>query len=166
VAKGTSQDSQRLARGLQKTEKECAMSLGSVDSIERTVQKTNSWIAEVASEVGIDDPNETWRILRAYLQVLRDRLTVEEAAQFAAQLPTLLRGAFYDGFEPKNQPEKFRHRDELFVRFGEVARPLSVDPAQALAATTRVLRRHVTEGEFEDVLAQLPTELRELLEQA
>jgi uncharacterized protein (DUF2267 family) len=141
------------------------MSLSSVDSIERTVHKTNTWVAEAARELGIEDHNEAWRILRAYLQVLRDRLTVEEAAQFAAQLPDLLRGAFYEGFDPTHQPQKIRHRDELIERFHERARPLSVDPAQALVATTRVLRRHITEGEFEDVLAQLPTELRELLEQ-
>jgi uncharacterized protein (DUF2267 family) len=142
------------------------MSLSSVDSIERTVHKTNTWLAELARELGIEDHNEeAWRILRAYLQVLRDRLTVDEGAQFAAQLPQLLRGAFYEGFDPGHQPEKIRHRDELLERFAELARPLSVDPAQAMAATTRVLRNHISEGEFDDALAQLPTELRALLEQ-
>jgi uncharacterized protein (DUF2267 family) len=143
------------------------MSVSSIDSIERTVHKTNTWVNELARELGIENRDEeAWRILRAYLQVLRDRLTVEEAAQFAAQLPTLLRGAFYDGFDPTRQPEKIRHRDELLERFAERAQPLSVDPAEALAATTRVVRRHITEGEFDDVLSQLPSELREVLVQA
>jgi uncharacterized protein (DUF2267 family) len=143
------------------------MPVSSIDSIERTVHKTNAWMSELASELGLEDGDqEAWRILRAYLQVLRKRLTVAEAAQFAAQLPMLVRGAFYDGFEPAHQPEKIRDRDEFLQRFEERAHPLSVDPGQAVAASTHVVRRHITEGELEDVLAQLPTEVRELLEQS
>jgi uncharacterized protein (DUF2267 family) len=140
------------------------MSLSSVDSIEQTVQKTNSWVADVARELDTDDYNEAWRALRAYLQVLRDRLTVDEAAQFAAQLPNLLRGVFYEGFDPGHQPVKIRNREEFLERFTERARPITVDPGQAVAGITRALRRHITEGEIDDVLAQLPTEIRALLE--
>jgi uncharacterized protein (DUF2267 family) len=141
------------------------MTTGSrVDSIERTVHKTNEWLGDVAEELGTEDRAEAWRVLRAYLQVLRDRLTVDEAAQLAAQLPHLLRGVFYEGFDPSRQPEKLRDRDEFLVRFAERAQ--LEDPAeaeQAAAAVTRALRPHITEGEMEDVLAQLPAEIREVL---
>ena len=62
-----------------------------VDAIERSVQKTNEWLKELARELGTDE-RTTWRVLHAYLQVLRDRLTIDEAAQLAAQVPVLLRG--------------------------------------------------------------------------
>jgi uncharacterized protein (DUF2267 family) len=140
------------------------MSVRSVDSIERSVHKTNEWLADLDEELNTDDRALAWRVLRAYLQVLRDRLTIDEGAQLAAQLPHLLRGAFYEGFDPGHQPEKLRDADELLARL--VERAQLGDPAEAsraAAAATRVLRRHVTEGEMEDVLAQLPQAIREVL---
>jgi uncharacterized protein (DUF2267 family) len=141
--------------------------MATVDAIERTVQKTNDWVDDVARELGTEDHAEAWRVLRAYLQVLRDRLTMDEAAQLAAQLPHLLRGVFYEGFDPGHQPEKIRHRDAFLARLGEQAGLADPDEAaRAAAAGTRVLRRHVTAGEIDDVLAQLPAEIRAVLEPA
>jgi uncharacterized protein (DUF2267 family) len=138
----------------------------SVDTVERNVHKTNEWLNELAGELGVEDRETAWRVLRAYLQVLRDRLTVEEAAQLAAQLPDLLRGVFYEGFDPSRQPEKIRDRETFLARIAErAALPDPEEAAPAVAAATRVLRRHVSEGEFEDVMSQLPKEIRQLLEE-
>jgi uncharacterized protein (DUF2267 family) len=141
------------------------MTTASVDSIERTVQKTNEWIAELERELGTESRAEAWRALRAYLQVLRDRLTLDEGAQLAAQLPQLLRGVFYEGFDPGHQPERIRDCETFHAKLAERAQ--LEDPAEAArvaAAATRVLRRHITPGEFDDVLAQLPSDIREVLE--
>jgi uncharacterized protein (DUF2267 family) len=136
-----------------------------VDAIERTVQKTSEWLHELAGELATDE-STAWRVLRAYLQVLRDRLTVDEAAQLAAQLPNLLRGVFYEGFDPGHQPEKIRDRDVFLARLAERAQLPDADAAAAAATTvTQVLRRHISAGEIDDVMAQLPEEIRELLEQ-
>jgi uncharacterized protein (DUF2267 family) len=141
------------------------MTQGSVDSVERTVQKTNEWLKDLAGELGTDDRDEAWRVLRAYLRVLRDRLTMDEAAQLAAQLPHLLRGVFYEGFDPGHQPEKIRDRDVFLARLADAAQPNDMaEAAAAAAAATRVLRRRITPGELDDVMAQLPGEIRELLE--
>jgi uncharacterized protein (DUF2267 family) len=142
------------------------MSVSSVDSIERSVHKTNEWLHAMADELGIER-EDAWRLLRAYLQVLRDELTIDEAAQLAAQLPTVLRGAFYEGFDPGHQPMRLRHRDQFLSRFAERAQLSDPDQAaQAVEAATRVLKAHVSAGEVDDVLAQLPTEVRELLQHA
>ena len=143
------------------------MSIRSVDSVERSVHKTNEWLNDLTRELGIEDEEAAWRILRAYLQVLRDRLTVEEAAQLAAQLPHVLRGVFYDGFDPSRQPEKIRDRDTFLARLAERAQlPDPGEAKRAAAATTRVLRRHITEGELDDVISQLPKGIRAVLEPA
>jgi uncharacterized protein (DUF2267 family) len=141
------------------------MTGATVDSIQRTVQKSNEWLHDLAAELGTDE-RSAWRVLRAYLQLLRDRLTIDEAAQLAAQLPHLLRGVFYEGFDPGHQPEKIRDRDVFLARLAERAQLPDADQAAAAAvAVTRLLRRHVTHGELEDVLSQLPTEIREVLEE-
>jgi uncharacterized protein (DUF2267 family) len=139
------------------------MSIRSADTIERSVHKANEWLSDLAAELGDNDREDAWRILRAYLHVLRDELTIDEAAQLAAQLPLVLRGAFYEGFDPGNQ-DKARHGDEFLSRFSQLAQLPDPDQAtQAVEAATRVLRRHITRGEWGDVLAQLPTDVRKVL---
>jgi uncharacterized protein (DUF2267 family) len=137
------------------------MSIRSVDAVERSVHKTNEWVNAMAAELGTDDREDAWRVLRADLQVLRDELTVDEAAQLAAQLPMVLRGAFWEGFNPGHKPQKLRHREEFLARLAERAQLSDLtEAARAAQATTRVLSEHITEGELDDVFAQLPGEVR------
>jgi uncharacterized protein (DUF2267 family) len=139
------------------------MSVASADAVERSVHKTNEWLNGIRDELGQDDREEAWRILKADLQVLRDQLTIDEAAQFAAQLPLVLRGAFYEGFDPGRQ-DKVRHREEFLALFAERANLSdSTDAEQALSAATSVLSSHVTPGELDDLIAQLPSDLRSVL---
>jgi uncharacterized protein (DUF2267 family) len=141
------------------------MSAIAVDSIRRTVQKTNEWLADFERELETDDPQYAWRTFGAYLQVLRDRLTVDEGAQLAAQLTHLLRGVFYEGYDPSGKPEKIRDRETFLALLAQRARLRdSEEAARVAAAATRTLRRHISEGELEDVFAQLPTEIRQVLD--
>src|ERR1700704_1098508 len=142
------------------------MSVGSVDAIERSVHKTNEWLHQPGAERGTEDREDAWRVLRAYLQLLRDQLTVDEAAQLAAQLPLVVRGAFYEAFDPSEQPAKLRDREQFIAAFAERAQLDAGRAAQAVEAATRVLRSHVHEGELDDVLAPLPSEVRQVLQAA
>lgn len=133
------------------------MSTGSVDAIERSVHKTNEWLADLSAELGRDDRNEAWRILRAFLQLLRDRLTLHEGAHLAAQLPHLLRGVYYEGFDPDRMPEKLRDREAFLARLADAAGLAGATEASLAAeAVMRTLRRHISAGEVDEVLAQLP----------
>jgi uncharacterized protein (DUF2267 family) len=58
----------------------------------------------VAKEFDTDDREFAYGVLRAWLHTLRDRLTVEAAAHSAAQLPDLIRGVFYAGWDPAPSP--------------------------------------------------------------
>jgi uncharacterized protein (DUF2267 family) len=142
------------------------MTVASVHSVERTVHKTNEWIHDVEHELAVDDPAYAWRGLHGYLQVLRDRLTPSEAAQLAAELPQLLRGVFYEGFDPDHVPERIRDRDtflELLAERGHFEGP--GEAAHVAAATTRVLRKRIAPGEIDDVLSQLPEGIRQVLQE-
>lgn len=137
----------------------------SPDSIDSTVAKTRGWIDETAAELGTEDRQEAYRVLRAFLHVVRDRIGVNEAAQLAAQLPQLLRGVFYENWVPSRTPERYRDRDTFLRKLAEQTLLAGeTEASYAAAAAMRVLRRHVSEGELEDVLANFPVELRELLE--
>jgi uncharacterized protein (DUF2267 family) len=140
------------------------MTVASAHSVERTVHKTNEWLKDLAAEIGTEDRDDAWRILRGYLHVLRDRLTIDEGAELAAQFTHLIRGVFYEGFDPGHQPEPIREAGVFLARLaGEAELPDAEQASRAAAACTRVLSKHISGGEFDDMLAQLPGEIRGVL---
>lgn len=135
--------------------------MSSPSVIDRNVEKTNRWLNEISEELGVDDDQASYRALRAFLHTLRDRLTVDEAAQLGAQLPDLIRGIYYEGWDPSRTPMKYSSVDEFLERLeSEASLPGETEASYAATAVARVLRRQVSEGEFEDVLQMLPESLR------
>lgn len=140
------------------------MSTQRVDTIEHSSEKANAWIDEVNGELGLDDRRAAFRVLRSFLHALRDRLTVDEAAQLAAQLPTLIRGIYYEGWDPSSTPHRYRDARTFLDRIAADARLAGeTEASYAVQAAATVLSRHVSEGELDDVLKLLPPELRTLI---
>jgi uncharacterized protein (DUF2267 family) len=132
--------------------------------IERSVEKAHVWLDEVAGQLGTDDHREAYRVLRAYLHALRDRLTVDEAAQLAAQLPELIRGIYYEGWNPSSTPVQYRDFADFLDRVAtEALLDGETTASYAVSAAAGVLRRHVSAGEIDDIRAILPEELRPIL---
>lgn len=129
---------------------------------DHALESANVLVRDVAEAFPTDDRRFAHRVLRAWLHVLRDRLTVEASAHFAAQLPELVRGMFYDGWNPSRVPEKFDAGEcaDRLVREANIARK---DVPTAAAAVVSALQRHLSEGMLEKVLAQLPPDVRLLL---
>jgi uncharacterized protein (DUF2267 family) len=134
------------------------------DAIGATVQKTNRWIKELSEELGGVSRREAYRVLRGFLHALRDRLPVDEAAQLGAQLPMLVRGLYYEGWDPSRAPRKMRAEEFVEAFAGQAALRPSQEPGPALRAAACVWRRHISEGEVVDVLSTLPEDVRRLLE--
>ena len=97
------------------------------------------------------------------LHALRDRLTVDEAADLGAQLPLLIRGLYYEGWDPSSTPVKERHR-EVFLHHITAAfqGDAGIFPEGIAWAVFKVLERHVSSGEIKDILHVLPREIRSL----
>ncbi len=138
--------------------------LDDVDVIDTTVQKTYRWIDEISEELGGIGRREAYRDLRAFLQTVRDRLTVDLAAELGAQLPMLIRGVYYEAWDPSDAPVKMKAEEFVEAFIDRALLPPEREPLASLKAAARVLRRHVTEGETENVLHSLPREIRTLLE--
>src|SRR5258705_7833040 len=115
-----------------------------------TVDKTNRVLKEIEQAYGWPQErrNQSYAALRAVLHALRDRLTVEEGAQFAAQLPMLVRGLYHTGWDPSRVPRKMS-RDEFLQRVRQ-AFPYEVKGGmeQLVRTVVHSLRHHVTEGEW------------------
>ena len=135
-----------------------------LNAIDHGVEQAHVWINDVADEFGTDDRQLAYRMLRAFLHAVRDRITVEESAQLAAQLPLLVRGIYYEGWRPATTPQSYRDRETFLRRIADEARLDGLTEASyAAQAAMATLRRRVSEGEIDDVLAILPGDLRELL---
>src|SRR6185369_7356708 len=122
-----------------------------------------SWLNDLMQVLGWPDRHKAYLALRTTLQALRDRLTVEEVAQLGAQLPMLIRGFYYEGWDPTNKPLRVRHKEQFLARIAQQFKDDdSVDPEQVARAVFAVLSSRITAGEIEDVQHVLPTEIREL----
>jgi uncharacterized protein (DUF2267 family) len=139
------------------------MSVTAIPHIEAGVHTANVWLKELAQELKWDDRERVYHGLRSVLHALRNRLTVDEAADLGAQLPLLIRGLYYEGWDPSSTPVKERHK-EAFLH--HIAADFRGDPEvypEAVAwAVFKVLERHVSTGEIRDVLHVLPREIRSL----
>ncbi|MDT5231383.1 MAG: hypothetical protein QOI39_1883, partial [Mycobacterium sp.] len=94
---------------------------------------------------------------------LRDRLTVEASAHFAAQLPDLIRGIFYAGWNPSAVPEMY-DAEAYAARFAREAIIAPDDVGKAAAATTAAVLHHLPPPQMDKALDQLPREIRTLLQ--
>lgn len=139
------------------------MSMTGLDVFDTTVQKTNTWLKELMRVMNWDDRHKAYLAMRTTLHALRDRLPVEEVAQLGAQLPMLVRGFYYEGWDPTATPLKVRDRDQFLERIGrQFADDPDTDPARIARGVFTVLSSRVNEGEIEDVKQLLPKEIRDL----
>jgi uncharacterized protein (DUF2267 family) len=135
------------------------MGAANLDVFEKTLQTTNIWLDEI-SAVLVVDRRVAWKVLSVVLHKLRDRLPAVLSAHLSAELPLLVRGVYYDQFEPDKPPMRWDY-DE-FV--SEVSKWLSdtrpVDPDLAIQAVFTVLSRHLPRGQIRKVQNALPEGLR------
>jgi uncharacterized protein (DUF2267 family) len=75
-----------------------------VHAIDEAINKTNHWLEDIERNGNYEDRRHAYACLRAVLHALRDRLDIEVAAHLAAQLPMLVRGIYYEGWDPTRVP--------------------------------------------------------------
>src|SRR5690606_29055482 len=106
-------------------------------------------------------------LFRTVLHTIRDFLSVDEAADLAAQLPVLIRGIFYEGWNPSSTPARPRDKAAFMARVHRAfeRQPLD-DPDAAVAAVVKLLNRHVTAGEMGHVRQSMRKDLRTIFPEA
>ena len=129
--------------------------------IDRSVEKAHVWLNELTAGLGTEDRQSAYRVLRAVLHAVRERLTVDEAAQLAAQSPELIRGIYYEGWDPSRTPASYHDRRPFLDRIAaEGALAGESEASFAAEAVMDVVRRHISAGEYEQVLHALPRPVR------
>lgn len=130
-----------------------------MEAINRTVDKANEWMNRVKEELDSDDL-EAYSSTKAVLKTLRSRLPAAEAAHFDEQLPTMLRGLYYEGYDPSAHPRKeIRSKDDFYQEVAEMSGQ-PVDGEAAAQAVLKVLKKKISDGELETITVNLPKNLK------
>ena len=130
---------------------------------ETTVRTAERWVFDVGAEAGEDDPHRAYLALRAVLHAVRDRLPADQAAAFGCELPTLVRGIYYENWCPADTPVRAPDRDTFLMDVGrELRMAPGADPEAAARAVFRVVAELLPGDAIEAVRRALPTEIREL----
>lgn len=127
---------------------------------DETVHLSNAWLIELMQRLGIEDQHVAYRALRATLHALRDQMTPAAAARFAAQLPILLRGVFFEGWRPRGR-QRVVEGDFLGQLAQEIGDP-TVDATTVARAVMALMAQKLSMGEVGRVVGRLPPELREI----
>lgn len=130
-----------------------------------TLQKTNEWLLEIMKRLDGIDRTHAWMALRAVLHTLRDRLTVAEAAAFGAQLPLLIRGAYYEGWQPNHVRVRIRHQADFFAHVSKGLRTSeSTEKVEAIThAVLDTMADRISLGELVHLANILPREISALV---
>lgn len=129
---------------------------------DKSLQTTAIWLDEIQSEIG-PDRALAWRVLSIVLQNLRDHLPLELSAHLGAQLPMIVRGTFYDQFDPTGLPRESHSTDGFLKEISDGLRgSRGVDPRDAVYAVFGVLDSHLSRGQIDKVIGALPRGIRTL----
>jgi uncharacterized protein (DUF2267 family) len=125
-----------------------------------------SFYRKVLLEAGRPSLDDAKRVTGAVFHALRDRLTPAEADQAAAQLPRPLKLVWWRGDVEGRRPVKL-HRKAFYGRVRcEAGLASEREARQATNVVFAALKGQLSPGEADDILAQLPKDLKAVWEDA
>lgn len=141
--------------------------IATIPAFDNTIHKTNVWLKDIrkAMKWRDDEHDRSYRALRVVLHALRDHLTVQESSDLAAQLPLLVRGIYFEGWNPTKTPVLDRTLDGFLAQIERSFKDdIIAEPDQVARAVLKVVSDHVTAGEIADIKQSLPKPIRALWE--
>lgn len=139
------------------------MSTHGLEMLDQTVQLTHEWVNELDARLGWQNKHRSFRLLRAVLQTLRDCLPINESADLAAQMPTLVRGMYYDQWRPGHIEHRHWTLDQFLQRLHTFfQRDPIEDFADSVSIVFGLISEKISQGEINHVIGCLPKEIQKL----
>ncbi len=137
---------------------------GKLPFIQNNIQDTHQWLHEISENMSQPDLQKSYHALRGVLFAIRDRLPPEEVFDFSSQLPMMIQGLFFESYKPKDKPYKYKRKEEFLAYVEkELQQVGGEEPEKAALAVFQVLNNHISQGEMDDVLSNLPEHIRDFL---
>jgi uncharacterized protein (DUF2267 family) len=141
------------------------MPRNTISVFDSAVADAHEWLNAIRDALDYDDAHFALQALRGVLHALRDRLMIDQSAHLSAQLPLLIRGLYFENWDPEPLPSRDRSLDGFLDRV-RVSMAGYRDGAPGLSETVEAvfatLRRHISWGEDEKVGKALPHEIAAL----
>ena len=139
-------------------------------NFQKYAQEGQSFINDLAKELG--HPEEVARtgiVLRAVLHTLRERITISESFHLLSQLPMFLKAIYVDKWKFSEKPLDIKTKEEFIAeverhqhQYGEMEFSWNKSTEEIIQIVLSSLGKYVSEGEFGDIVAQLPEKIKEL----
>src|SRR6266404_207994 len=135
------------------------MTASGLEIFDTTLQRTNHWLKLMTVELETDSRRVAFGALRGALHAVRDRIGPENAVHLGAQMPMLLRGAYYEGWRPAETPTSERRLTDFINHVGsELPRGCEATPGEAARACFAVLGLCLDRDEMMKLKHALPRE--------
>lgn len=130
----------------------------------------NTFMKAYAKELGLTkDLDKAGRILTTILHGIRSMISTEESLQLIAQLPMFLKAIYVNGWAIKTKKEKIKSMEDFIDHLRTISKKTSlVDfdsneiAEEDVFSTFNMLRNYVSSGQMDDVIGQLPKQLKRL----
>jgi len=132
-------------------------------------QKAVEWVNSVDSLLGWRQKNHALDALRIVLHEIRDHLPPSEVAHLSAQLPLVIRGLYFEGWQPSQTPVKYRHKEafvhsvrDSLIRY--IRCPFDDGEAErVIHAVFHTLALHLDQGEWEKLYFVFPKGIKSFI---
>lgn len=140
--------------------------MSKIEVFETTLQKSYEWLNDLNALLGWKDSQRSYLALRATLHALRDRLPVDTGANFSSQLPMLIRGFYYEGWQPSITPVKARDKDDFLdlvaIHLENTNLAFDEDIEKIVRSVFLVITHHISIGEIFHIKQALPEPIAKL----
>lgn len=144
-------------------------------NFEKFAQDAHKYINDLAQELG--HPEEKDRVLkiwRAVMHTVRDRIHFGESFQIMDPLPMILKGIYVEDWKYNEKPpldydtleEMKTEVKNLQSRYGEEDFPWSMSTEEIIATTIGSLKRFLKGSQVDQVINQMPKEIKNYLPKA
>lgn len=136
-----------------------------VPVLENNIHQTMDWIYAIEEACHWDEDNQkkAFSALRAVLHELRDLLPIEYTAQLSAKLPLVIRGIFFENWQPHPPPPQNIKKEDFLAAVAKALYPYpAMEVEEITTGVLSVLGEKLPAGELEKILNHIPGEIKDL----
>jgi uncharacterized protein (DUF2267 family) len=126
--------------------------------LDLSIHQTNEWLSQLALRLGVRDKQLAYGALRVALHALRSTLPPSVSARLAAELPTPIRGIYFEGWNPSTEQSDKAAAAELLEQ--QLDPLLAGQGERVLRATLEMLASQMSRRHALKMQAELPVQLQ------